>query len=89
MNGLETIGIFSVITVVTGFMWFMLFMISNKDGDDDEASFMFASIITILALVTMLALVASEYIGNERKIDEYKEKLSTYEEMETENGSSN
>lgn len=90
MNGLETIGMFSIVTLITGFIWFMLFMISSKEyGDDDPVPYIFASIITIVMLIIILIVVASEYIGNERKIDEYKEKLSKYEKMEVENESNN
>lgn len=90
MNGLETIGLFSVVILITGFMWFMLFMISSKeDGDDDAVPYLFASIITIVMLIILLSMSISEYIGDERKIDEYKEKLSTYEKMEVEDESGN
>lgn len=89
MNGLEIIGIFSVITVVTLLIWCMLFFISKRDGDDEINSFICASIITIVMLIIMLSIVASEYIGSVRKIDEYKEKLSKYEKLEMEDGSGN
>lgn len=89
MNGFETIGIFSCITVATIFIWCMLFFISKRDDDDEIAGFIFASIITIMALIIILSIAASEYIGSERKINEYKEKLSKYEKMEIENEDSN
>lgn len=86
MNGLETIGVFSCITLLTLLIWFALFLISDKDSDDKTIPFpfIFASTITILILITLLALVTSEYVGYERKINEYKEKLSKYEKMEIE-----
>lgn len=89
MNGLETIGIFSVITLITLFIWFMLFIIDYKGSDDEVSSFIFTSIIIIVALIMILTVVTSEYVGDERKIDEYKEKLSKYEKMEIENESNN
>ena len=89
MNTLEIIGMFSCVTLITGFMWGMLFIISYKDADDETCSFIFASIITIVLLIIFLAWIASDYVSDERKIDEYKEKLSKYEKMEVENESSN
>jgi len=83
MSSLEIMGVFFCVICFTIFIWFMIYMITN--GDDDDERIECASIGVIIVFIILFTIVISEYVSDERKIDEYKEKLSKYEEMEIEN----
>lgn len=86
MSELETIGVFFCVICLTFFIGTIIYMII--DGDDDE-KFESASISVIIIFILLFTIVISEYVGDERKIDEYEEKLSKYEEMEIEDEADN
>ncbi len=86
MSGLEIVGIFFCVICLTIFIWSMLYIII--DGDEDER-IECASVSVIIVFIMLFTIVISEYVSDERKIDEYEEKLSKYEKMEIENEADN
>ncbi len=83
MNSLELIGVFTCVIAATAAVWAIFFLLNSNASDVDEKC-IFASFGTIIILIIALTIFISEYKSTERKIDEYKEKLSKYEKLEAE-----